>query len=540
MAIKGSLKEASLPDVLQLLALGQKTGCLSLTDRSNLGHIYFDKGRISYASIVNRRDRFGDILVKDGKITREQLEQAIDAQSTERDRKLGQILVQAGAITTEDLAEYVRVQVEEAVYYLFTWPRGSFRFDADVVPEGEDVILSISPESLLLEGARRIDEWSLIEKKIPSFDVVLQVERDRLDATDVELTDQQHLMIGLLDGERDVAQVIEESGLSDFDGGKALYGLITAGFVRRMRTQPQRRSGKVVEETRIQEHRNLGVAFYRTGMFDEATREFRRVVELDNAEAGAHFYLGLVAARQNDWPEAERAFRRAAEAGGPRPSAVYNMALSLEQLGRLEEAEAAYGDAVGRARRDPAMLTGWGIAALRQNKLEEAQGRLDRAREVGAEGGLPEVWYWAQSMLSAVNEDYNAALAVMRDGVERFPGSAVLRNNLAVLLELLGEAEQAEQLLRAAAADGVVLPQLAKNLGDLMYRAGRYDDAWDAYQRAVKLNPSIGDDTYFKLGNIAYKRMDHNTASAMWHKTLEMNAKHQLARTNLDTMSALR
>jgi len=69
MAIKGSLKEASLPDVLQLLALGQKTGCLSIADRSNFGYIYFEKGRICYASIVNRRDRLGDILVKHGKIT---------------------------------------------------------------------------------------------------------------------------------------------------------------------------------------------------------------------------------------------------------------------------------------------------------------------------------------------------------------------------------------------------------------------------------------------------------------------------------------
>ena len=64
MAIKGSLKEASLPDVLQLLALGKKTGCLSVTDRTNLGNIYFDNGWICHASIVNRRDRLGDMLVK--------------------------------------------------------------------------------------------------------------------------------------------------------------------------------------------------------------------------------------------------------------------------------------------------------------------------------------------------------------------------------------------------------------------------------------------------------------------------------------------
>src|SRR2546422_4012934 len=87
MAIKGSLKEASLPDVLQLLALGQKTGCLSIADRSNFGYIYFDKGRIAYASIVNRRDRLGDILVKHEKITQEQLDAAIHRQTRERNKR---------------------------------------------------------------------------------------------------------------------------------------------------------------------------------------------------------------------------------------------------------------------------------------------------------------------------------------------------------------------------------------------------------------------------------------------------------------------
>ena len=57
MAIRGSLKEASLPDVLQLLAMGKKTGCLSVAHKNNFGYIYFDKGRICYASVVNRRDR---------------------------------------------------------------------------------------------------------------------------------------------------------------------------------------------------------------------------------------------------------------------------------------------------------------------------------------------------------------------------------------------------------------------------------------------------------------------------------------------------
>src|SRR5207244_12389917 len=96
MAIKGSLKEASLPDVLQLLALGQKTGCLSIADRSNFGYIYFDKGRICYASIVNRRDRLGDILVKHQKRTSDQLDAAVHRQAKQRDKELGETPVVEG------------------------------------------------------------------------------------------------------------------------------------------------------------------------------------------------------------------------------------------------------------------------------------------------------------------------------------------------------------------------------------------------------------------------------------------------------------
>ncbi|HEX2079931.1 MAG TPA: DUF4388 domain-containing protein, partial [Longimicrobium sp.] len=124
MAIKGNLKEASLPDVLQLLAMGQKTGCLSLTDRSNFGYIYFERGRITYASIVNRRDRLGDLLVKNGLIQGDQLMAAIDEQGRDPSSRLGEILIRRGAITREQLEQYIRIQIEEAVYYLFTWTQG--------------------------------------------------------------------------------------------------------------------------------------------------------------------------------------------------------------------------------------------------------------------------------------------------------------------------------------------------------------------------------------------------------------------------------
>src|SRR5918992_74272 len=102
MAIKGSLKEASLADVCQLLALGLKTGCLSIADRSRFGQIYFDKGRITYARVVNRRDRIGDLLVRDGVLTQDQLTSALLAQNAQPDKKLGELLISSGFMRDAD------------------------------------------------------------------------------------------------------------------------------------------------------------------------------------------------------------------------------------------------------------------------------------------------------------------------------------------------------------------------------------------------------------------------------------------------------
>src|SRR3989440_1159199 len=537
MAIKGSLKEASLPDVLQLLALGQKTDCLSIADRANFGYFFCDRGRICSASIVNRRDRLGDILVKHEKITQEQLDTAVVHQQRARDHKLGEILVEQGSISQPELERYMRVQIEEAVYYLFTWTQGTFNFEADVRPERQDFLVSINPESLLLEGARRVDEWSLIEKKIPGFDLIFVVDRDRLAISEAQLTETQQRILPLLDGSRDVNHVIEDSGLGEFEIGKALYGLITAGFVHRAGRTASAADAQITD-ARVEEHRNLGIAFYKTGMLDEATREFRRVAELRSGEANAHFYIGLVALKQARWREAMDALRLAAEKGGSRPAVFHNLGFAYEQLGRLDEAEAAYGEAATRARTDGKVHLGWGVVALKRGDYAAAAGRLDRARELFGKVPPP-AWFWARTLSAAGAGEFELAEELAEEGAEAFPSHAALHNNLAVLRELAGDLAAAEELVRAARKNEPSLPQLSKNLGDLAYRGSRYDEAWEAYSRAIELAPDLGDDVYFKLGNIAYQRNSRELAAQLWRKALEIKPKHELVKANLDTLSAL-
>jgi len=537
MAIKGSLREASLPDVLQLLALGQKTGCLSVADRANFGSIYFEGGRITYASIVNRPDRLGDILVKHGRLQPDHLAAAIQAQGKDRHKRLGQILVDEGWVSRADLEHFVRFQIEEAVYLLFTWAQGTFKFEAGVRPEREELLVSINPESLLLEGARRTDEWSLIEKKIPSFDLIFVPNAEHVASDEVEITPDQDRVLALLDGTRDVTHLIEDSGLSEFDVGKALYGLLSAGFVHRAgRSQSAPRAA--VNEGRVQEHRNLGIAFYKTGMYDEAGREFRRVVDLKPDDGEALAWLGLVALRQARWQEAAETLSPIVQRGAAPAAVLHNFGLACEQLGDFDRAEAVLGDAVTRARHDPRVMTSWGIVALRRGDFPGAAGRLDRAQEIAGDAPLPPVWHWARSLAAAGQGELEAAEAQLAAAEAAHPGHPVLVTNRAAFLELLGEPERAAAELDALLSDEPALPQAWKNRGDLHYRAGRYDEAATAYRRAIRLQADLGDDVHFKLGNIAYRAGDKATAAEHWRQTLTLNPGHELARTNLEALGA--
>ncbi|HLG04588.1 MAG TPA: DUF4388 domain-containing protein, partial [Gemmatimonadales bacterium] len=367
MAIRGSLKEAGLADVIQLLFLGRRTGCLSVADRQRHGSIYFEEGWIIYASIVNRRDRLGDMLLASGAITREQLDQALALQGTAPSRRIGDLFLDMGLIAPGELRRHVRIQIEEAVYSLFAWATGTFVFEPDQKPEITDQLDRINPESLLLEAARRVDEWSLIEARIPGFDLIFAVLPGQVEGHQAAFTEAQRRLLPLLDGRRDVRELIDASGLSEFEAAQALFGLLSAGLAHKAGTSSSASSTRLVEN-RIEEHRNLGIAFFRSGMLEEARREFRRVAELRPSEGTAPFHLGLIAARQGAWEEAADFFRQAIDRSGPRPALLLDLALALEHLGNLDQAETILAEAASRAGDDAGIQTGWGVLALERGE----------------------------------------------------------------------------------------------------------------------------------------------------------------------------
>lgn len=534
MAIRGSLREASLVDVVQLLAHGKKSGCLSVTHRQHFGYIYFDGGRICYAAIVNRRDRLGDMFVKNGLLAREALDEVLAEQAAEPDVRLGELLIARRLLSREDVERHLLMQIEEAVYFLLTWDDGSFNFEPEVRPDEGDLMVSINAESLLLEGARRVDEWSQIAKRVPSLDAVFELDRAHLAASGVELDESQRTLAALIDGHRDVTALSNESGVGEFETGKALYALAAAGFLRRIgRVAP---TEPVVSDTRVREHRNLGVAFYKAGMLDEAEREFRRVVELRADDEQAESFLALVLLRRERWHEAVSALQPLAARPDASPSVHHNLALALERLGRDDDARAALAPALRASKPDARSLMSAAVLALRARDLAGAEQSLAAAADALGARERPAVWYHAASLAAGLAGDTPRAVRILIDGVSAHPRSAVLLNNLSAALERSGRAGDAAQAAERGMVEDSTLAQLHKNLGDLHYRAARYDEALSAYQRALRQDPELGSDVHLKIANIHFRRDDRSEAARAWTRAVEIDPTNEIARANLASL----
>ena len=168
MALHGTLKDFGLGDIFQLIGIQRKTGILTLEGTEDTVTVKFLEGQVVGADTKRRsvEELLGAVLVRTGRITEPQLREALRTQKQTLQR-LGYVVVKSGAISEEDLIEALRVQSLQIIYRLFRWHNGEYNFrGVEDLEYDERHFIPISAETILMEGARMIDELPIIERRI--------------------------------------------------------------------------------------------------------------------------------------------------------------------------------------------------------------------------------------------------------------------------------------------------------------------------------------------------------------------------------------
>jgi len=235
VALEGPLKDLHIQDVFQLLDLGRKSGVLRVTSelRQTAGTVCFDRGGVVAAAVGSDPQPLGARLIRTAKITAADLDRARSIQSGGDDRRLGDILVSLGAISRRELHRQLKAQIEEAVFELLRWSEGYFRFEEGAACHAAvEAPVRFPTEALLMEAARRIDEWSRIGSKVSHLRLVPRLPAPEAQGSDpLDLVPFEWEVLAAVDGTRDLHSLAEVLGRSEFEVARTVYGLTNAGIV---------------------------------------------------------------------------------------------------------------------------------------------------------------------------------------------------------------------------------------------------------------------------------------------------------------------
>jgi len=232
LSLDGSLEDFGLSDVLQLIYIGKRTGILMVASEGKVAELYFKDGEVIHAVLGN----------------------------------------EAG---------------ERAVYSVFNWKTGQFRFETKLISVPETI--TIGSQNLILEATRRIDEWAKLRALIPSGKSVLSFAVEpRSGSENISLQPQEWRILSIIDGRRTVEEIAELSGFSELKTTTILYGLVSSGLLDVVVEERAEKVEKKVEEAIKEEDEGgfltflsrIGGGFRKTGIeeFEKVEEEYKTKV----------------------------------------------------------------------------------------------------------------------------------------------------------------------------------------------------------------------------------------------------------------------
>lgn len=230
--LRGDVAAFRLPDVLTLLSNARKSGTLILEHGSDQASLFFDQGALVFASSTQEQFRFGSILQRKKKITPEQRAR-VDEVMLRDGGRFGELAVQKGVLTEHQVRDFLKVQVSEIVFDAFLWHDGRFSFVHDTTLPPYAVTISIDLPNLIMEGARRIDEWEQCLRLLPDKSVVFRVVTTPRDEK-ITLTADEWRLLFQINGQRTLEELCQSAD-EPLPVYRVVYGLYANKLIEEVR-----------------------------------------------------------------------------------------------------------------------------------------------------------------------------------------------------------------------------------------------------------------------------------------------------------------
>ena len=223
-SLQGQLASFRLPDILTFLNLSRKTGALTLTNRARTVIIHLNAGAIVFASSNQKRFRLGKVLQRKKRIKPDEA-RWIESIMLQQREKFGHVAVEKNILTGEELQDFLKIQVSEILYDTFVWTEGAFHFQDDQPLPDYAVTISVDLSNLIMEGARRIDEWDRCQQLLPSPEMVFRVIAAPEIQERITLSLAEWKILFLIDGRRSLSDLCEQSEEEALEVYRVVYGL---------------------------------------------------------------------------------------------------------------------------------------------------------------------------------------------------------------------------------------------------------------------------------------------------------------------------
>ncbi len=223
-ALQGSLASFKLADVLTFLSMARQTGTLVVSSDGRATRATFQNGALVYAVSNQEKLRLSAILLRTKNISKDQFER-IDGLMRSEGGFFGQLAIQQGVLTEDQLRDYLKVQVSEVFYDAFVWTSGTFAFTPDLDMPPWAVTISVDLSSLIMEGARRIEEWEQCTALLPDPSAIFRIVATPKDDK-ITLSNNEWKILFLINGQRTLDDLVRDAGDDPLQVYRLVYGLL--------------------------------------------------------------------------------------------------------------------------------------------------------------------------------------------------------------------------------------------------------------------------------------------------------------------------